>query len=150
MKRPTGVTVIAVLAIIGAVLGVLAALPLLGMTSFGFISGVSGQSGLLAVGTTLGIGLAALWILVAAVQLIFGIGALQLRSWAWTLGVVLFGLTLVMYLVSLFTIGITASSVVGILIAAVVIAYLYSHDVREAFGHLPHGGVTSGTPTPTH
>jgi len=150
MKRPTGVTVISVLAIIGAVLGVLAALPFLGITSFGFISGVSGQSGLLAIGSTLGLGIAVMWILVSVVQLVFGIGALQLRSWAWTLGIVLFGLTLLMYVASLVTVGITASAVVGALIAAVVIAYLYSHDVREAFGHLPHGGVTSGTPTPSH
>jgi len=148
MKRPVGVTVLGVLAIVGAMISLLGALPLIGMSGLGFLSLSDSMSGAVALGSTLGISIGVVMMALAIVQLVFGIGALQLRSWAWTLGVVLYGLTLANYLVSLFTIGFTLPLILGIVVVGVIIAYLYSHDVREAFGHLP--GSTSGTPMVTH
>ena len=150
MKRPMGVTIIAVLAIIGAVLGMLTALPFLGVTGIGILSGLSGQSGLVALGTSIGLVIGLVWLATAVVQLVLGVGMLQLKSWAWTLGVVLYGAMLALYVISLLTVGLSASVVVGVLVALVIVGYLYSHDVREAFGHLPHASMTSHTPTPSH
>ena len=148
MKRPTGVTVLGVLAIVGAVFGLLGALPLMGISGLGFLSLGSASSSGVAFGSTLFMGIGVIMLVSAVVQLVFGVGALQLKSWAWTLGLVLYGLSLVNYVVALFTVGFTASIVIGIVIVGVIIGYLYSHDVREAFGHLPAS--TSGTPMVTH
>lgn len=142
MKRPIGVTILAILAIVGAVLGILGALAVLGVSGFGFLGAASGSA--VGIGLTLGI----TTMLLALVQLAFGVGALQLRSWAWTLGVVLYVLSMLNYLVAAFTIGLTTSVVIGIVVVGAILGYLFSHDVREAFGHLPNS--THGTPMVTH
>jgi hypothetical protein len=148
MKRPLGITIIAVLAIIGAVLGLFAAVSVLGVSGLAFLNLASTSSSAVAVGSTLGLTLGIVWMISAVLQLVFGIGALQLKSWAWTLGVVLYSLTLLNYLVALFTVGVTMSVVIGIVVVGVIMAYLFTHDVRKAFGHLPAS--TSGTPMVTH
>jgi hypothetical protein len=139
MKRPLGVTIIAVLAIIGAAIALFDGLAFLGVNSFGLALGSQGAFATLALGT--GIAL----LVSAIVQLTFGIGALGLKPWAWTLGVVVFALTLLVELVVMLSMGIAAASVSTALVSAVVLGYLYTHDVREAFGHLPHS-TSSGSP----
>ena len=85
MKRPTGVTVLGVLAIVGAVFGLLGALPLMGISGLGFLSLGSASSSGVAFGSTLFMGIGVIMLVSAVVQLVFGVGALQLKSWAWTL-----------------------------------------------------------------
>jgi hypothetical protein len=147
MRRPVGVTIIAVLAIIGAVLGLFASLSLLGISGLGFL-GIQGTSSSVVLGASVLAAFGVAWMISAVLQLVFGVGALQLRPWAWTLGVILYVVSLLGYVVSLFTVGITFSTVIGIVVVAIILAYLYTHDVRQAFGHLPTS--TSGTPMVTH
>ncbi len=147
MKRPIGVTIIAVLAIIGGILGVLGSLSLLGISGLGFLGGASSSATLASSSMIVGV-VGFFGILLAVFQLVVGFGALQLKSWAWTVGVAVYAISLLNQVVSLFTIGATASVVAGVLVAAVILAYLFSHNVREAFGHLPSS--TSGTPMVTH
>jgi hypothetical protein len=142
MKRPVGITILAILAIIGGVLQLLGGLSFLGITALAV-------PGLEAAGLAEGFGLGAgtVLIIMSVLSVVFGIGALMLRSWAWTLGVVLFGISLVANLVIMFMGGLTVSVVVSALIAAGIIAYLYTDSVRTAFGH-EHGFTrsTGGTP----
>lgn len=154
MKRPTGVTVIAVLAIIGAVILMLGALPFLGFGSlFSFLGSsatvvISGASATIVATLGITLGLAALALAVAT--LVFGIYALQLKSWAWTLGIVLMVISLVLTVGEMFVVGVTVSGVVSGLIALAILVYLYTSDVRTAFGHEPHAGSSTHTPMPSH
>jgi len=142
-----GVTIIAVLAIIGGVVGMLYALSLLGISGLGFMGGASSSPTL--AGSSMIVGLVGVFgMLLAVIQLVVGFGALQLKSWAWTVGVVVSGLSLLNHAVSLFTVGVTVPVVAGVVVAAAILGYLFSHNVREAFGHLPSS--TSGTPMVTH
>jgi hypothetical protein len=146
MNRPIGVTIIAVLAIIAGIVTLLGSLPYFGVS---FMSSVLGGTGIATLATGLGVGIGITVLIVGILQLAFGIGSLSMRSWAWTLGVVLFALSLVAYLGSMLVVGFTMTNVVGALLAAVIIGYLYSTEVRSAFGHAPHRGAHTGTPSMT-
>ncbi|MBI5231298.1 MAG: hypothetical protein HY876_03935 [Coriobacteriales bacterium] len=146
MTRPIGVTIIAILAIVAAVFYLLGALPILGlggvltaigMTEFASLAG--------AVGLTVGVIALAL----AVADLVFGIGALQLKSWAWTLGVTLFSASIVFAIASMLLVGLAVSNVVSGVIALAVLVYLFTPDVRTAFGHGAHMTPSGHTPMPT-
>jgi hypothetical protein len=62
--------------------------------------------------------------------------------------VVVFGLNLIFALVQLLAVGAVAGVVVPALIAAGVLAYLYTHDVRTAFDHEDGSLFHSGHHTP--
>lgn len=145
MKRPVGVTILAILALIGGVVNVILALPYLGVSTLA-IPAISGEFGgsLASMALFSGIFLAVLGI----VQLAFGVGALRLSSWAWTLGVIAFSVNLVWSVFAMFTIGLVGGVVLSALIAAGVIAYLYTHDVRTAFDHEDGSLLHSGHHTP--
>jgi hypothetical protein len=132
MNRPVGITVLSVIAIVFGVVNLLFALPLLGVSAIA-IPGVTSvvASSMLGVGLTLGIVMAILGV----VQLAVGIGAFSLKPWAWTVGVLAFGFSLITALVSMFTIGLTGSVAVSAIVAAGLLAYLYSTNVRMAFEH---------------
>lgn len=132
MKRPVGITVLGVLAIIGGVIGIVASLPLLGISTMA-IAGFSGTAAGLAGGAMMFYGVVLLAL--SIVQLAFGIAAMSLRSWSWVLGVIVSGVGVVLGIAQLFSVGITGSVVVSLAIYAIVLSYLYSHDVRAAFGH---------------
>ena len=126
-QRPTGVTILAILAIIGGVLGLLAALGLLGATAT-----VASATGV-ASGTIVLLGAVSLVLGVA--DLVFGIGALQLKTWAWTLGIGLEALSIIENIVDaalkLSNIG---SAIISIAIGAYIIYYLFRPNVQQAFG----------------
>lgn len=147
MKRPIGVTVIAVLAIISAVILLLGSLSYLGVG--GLFAAFGTTAGVVAGGVAVAFGIYML--LMGAVQLAFGVGALQLRTWAWTLGIALFAIALAVSIVQMLIAGFTASLVVSALIDLAVLGYLYTGEVRHAFGHdhvTRH--TTPTTPSPTH
>lgn len=135
MKRPTGVTVLAILAIIYGIFSLL--LALLGLLGSALLaSGVAAQTikysaGTLAYAT---IADAVLGILYLA----FGIGAFSLKRWAWTAGVVALVLDVIRQIVGFVIQGFSASRIVGpiitIVIALVVLWYLFRPHVRAAFG----------------
>jgi hypothetical protein len=80
VQRPTGVTILAVLSIIGGILLLLGGIALLGLG--GAVAAGGNSGGGLAV--ILGIVL----LVIAVLELAFGIGAWMLKPWAWMLGVI--------------------------------------------------------------
>ncbi len=135
MKRPVGVTILAVIGIIYGIFSLLLALlGLLGsalLASGTYGAAVKYSAGTLAYAT---ISDAVLGILYLA----FGIGAFQLKGWAWTTGVVALVLDILRNIVSLVIRGFSAGSIVvpivTIVIALVLLWYLFRPNVRAAFG----------------
>jgi uncharacterized membrane protein (DUF2068 family) len=122
-QRPTGV---AVLAVAAAVLGALA---LIGAWAWWDASEV-----LVWLPRIHGERLIALVLLMVGLcEIVFAYGAWRLRPWAWTLGVVLEAVALVLAVLQLgrYDYG---RHVLTILIAAVVLWYLLTPRVRAAFG----------------
>jgi hypothetical protein len=116
-ERPLGVTIIAILAALGGVLGLLAALTLLSV--IGLVGGLGTFFFLLAL-------------VVAIVSLVFAYGAWTLQPWAWTMGIVLQGLAVVNALYAIAD-GDT-SGIVSLVIAGVILWYLFQPEVKAAFG----------------
>ncbi len=135
MKRSVGVNILAVIAIIYGIFSLL--LALLGLLGSALLaSGVGNaaikySAGALVYAT---ISDAVLGILYLA----FGIGALQLKGWAWTVGVVALALDVVRQIVGVAIHGFSPSNIVGfiitIVVAFVVLGYLFRPNVRAAFG----------------
>jgi hypothetical protein len=125
VQRPTGITILAVLA---AIVGVL--LLLVGLGAIG-LSGAAGT----ASGLVLLAGLLAL--ITAFIELAFAYGAWTLKPWAWVLGVVGAGLSLLQSILSVIGRGTLASEIVNIVIAAAILYYLNTPAVRRAFGRGP-------------
>ena len=134
MNRPTGITILAVIAVIYGVFNLL--LALLGLLGSALkASGVAGaaikySAGTLAYAT---ISDALLGILL----LVFGIGAFRLKGWAWTTGVVALALEVVRQIVGVaiqgFGVGTIVRDSITIVIALVVLWYLFREDVRAVF-----------------
>ncbi len=124
--RPTGVTIIAVLAAIGGVFGIFGGLLLIGVGGFAGVATGSGAFG----------GLVALFGAVALISgilsLVFAWGAWGLQPWAWTLGVVLQAVSIVLALYNLVR-GDT-SAIISLAIAGVITYYLFQPGIRKLFG----------------
>lgn len=124
--RPQGVTILAVLAAIGGVLGLLAGIFALG------IGGAVAAGGSGALG-----GLVSLLGIVAIVQgvlaLAFAYGAWTLKPWAWMLGIVAFGLSLVLAVLGIIN-GDFSGQIISALIAVAILYYLFTPNVKAAFG----------------
>ncbi|HEY4867957.1 MAG TPA: hypothetical protein VIK45_20865 [Candidatus Dormibacteraeota bacterium] len=135
MKRPTGITILAVIAVIYGIFNLL--LALLGLLGSALkASGVAAaairySAGTLAYAT---ISDAVLGILVLA----FGIGAFRLKGWAWTTGVAALVLEVVRQIVGIVIQGLSAGTIVRdaitIVIALLLLWYLFRPNVRAAFG----------------
>lgn len=125
MNRPTGVTIIAILAFISGLLGLCGALPVVGISLIaGIFVPLVG-----AIGAIIGILLAASPIL----MLIFAYGAWNLRSWAWWLGIVATGISVLSALIAVFGSGNIAAIATHGLLPIIVFIYLLVPDVRKAF-----------------
>jgi hypothetical protein len=112
--RPLGVTILAVLAIIGGLLGLFGAFTVIALGG-------------------------ATWLLVGLVSLVqslaalaFGFGAWTLRPWAWSLGIIVYGVNVILDVVYL--IGGNPSSIVSLIIAGIILYYLFTPGVKAAFG----------------
>jgi hypothetical protein len=134
-QRPMGITILAVLGIIGGVLGILGGC---GVVAGGAALGALGaQAGVGEVGALGGLfSVYGIFLLALSVGWIaFGIGAWTLKPWAWMLGLVLVGISIVLAIVSIIagwsTIG---SQIIGVAIDAVIVYYLMTPDVKKAFG----------------
>jgi hypothetical protein len=116
--RPTGITILAVLAGIGGVVMAVGAIGLfvLGTVAFGGLGGL------------LGLAFAA----VAALYIAFCVGALQLKPWAWPLGVV--GAAASAILSALQLLGGDLTQVIGIAIAGAILYYLNQPSIKSLFG----------------
>jgi hypothetical protein len=131
MKRPIGVTILAVIAIIYGIFSLL--LALLGLLGSALLaSGASGAAIKYSAGTLVyaTISDAILGIL----YLVFGIGAFQLKGWAWTVGVVALALDILRNIVSIVMRGFSVIPIITIVIALLLLWYLVRPNVRAAFG----------------
>jgi len=137
MKRPFGITVIAILALIGGLLGL--CLPTLGMLG----------STLLGPLAVVGVVASIFFIVGPILQLIFAYGAFGLRSWAWYLGLISTGITVLGVVVNLFQGASFWSAVWGGLIPIIIFFYLLSPNVRQAFGQAPQQPVATAQPAPS-
>ena len=131
MQRPTGVTILAVLAAIGGVLGLFGAFALFGAGALAAVAGAGFLTG----------GFAVFWGLVTLVQagisLVFAYGAWYLKPWAWILGVGAEGLAILVALIN--WIGGNSgffSFLISAAIAGVIIYYLFTPEVKRAFGRV--------------
>lgn len=140
-RRSVGITVLAVLAIIYGVLQFLGGLSLIGISAFA-IPGLEVAASLESIGIAAGV----VSLVVSALFIAFGAGALGLRSWSWTLGVTLFGIMVLASIVGMFSGEMTIGLAVAAVLFAIGLVYLLTDDVRTAFGH--HRGVMGSTGRP--
>jgi hypothetical protein len=132
MKRPVGVTILAVIAIIYGIFILLVAL--LGLLGLGLAASglnVKYSTGQLVYATITDV-------IFGVLYLAFGVGAFSLKGWAWTTGVVALVLEVVKDTVGIFIQGFSASklvvSVITIVIALLLLWYLFRPHMRAAFG----------------
>jgi len=132
MKRPFGVTVIAIFALIGGLLGL--CWPILVFTGSGLLETIPFLGSILS---SIGV-IAGIFLLVGpALQLLFAFGALNLQSWAWYLGLISTGITVLGVVISLFEGSSLWSAIWGGLVPIIIFFYLLSPNVHQAFGQTP-------------
>ena len=119
-ERSTSVTILVVLAVIGGLLGLLAAFVAIGLREAG-TAGLVGSSGLLAL-------------ISGMLSLTFAYGASTLKPWAWMLGVVTEGLSLLGSGINIIGGGSIGLQAIIILISVVILYYLFQPRIKEAFG----------------
>ena len=134
MKRPFGVTVIAIFALIGGLLGL--CLPTLGMIGSTMFGGLLGSMGVIA---------SIFFIVGPVLQLVFAFGAFGLRPWAWFLGLISTGITVLGVVINLFQGASFWSAVWGGLLPIIIFFYLLSPNVRHAFGQAPQQPASAGS-----
>lgn len=126
MNRPLGVTIIAILALINGLLGL--CLPVLVIIGGGIGALFSGGLGLIVVcgGLLLAAG-PILWLIVAY-------GAWNLRPWAWWVGMVATGVTVIGVVINIINgVGIL-QAVASAPLSVIIFIYLLLPDIRRAFG----------------
>lgn len=125
MKRPFGITVIAILALISGLFGL--CWPTLVFTGSAFLGPVLGSIGVIA-GIFLFIG--------PVLQLIFASGALKLHPWAWYMGLIASGVTVIGVVINIFDGGSVWSALWGSMLSVIIFIYLLTPGVRQAFGQV--------------
>jgi len=129
MKRPAGVTLIAILALISGLFGL--CWPILAFTGSVLLGGILGTIGAFA----------GIFLLVGPLlQLIFAYGAFKLRSWAWYLGLIASGITVLGVIINLINGASILSALCGSVLSVIIFIYLLMPNVRQVFG------VSSQTP----
>ncbi len=137
MQRPTGVTILAVVAAIGGLLSLLGGLSLLGLGAvFAAYTGLGGLAALFGL----------IIIVLGVAELALAYGFWGLRSWAWTWGITIEAVGVVIALVELVLgYGGISGFVVGLVVAGIVIYYLNMPDIRKAFAAPEKGWPFIGT-----
>jgi uncharacterized membrane protein (DUF2068 family) len=131
MTRPTGVSIIAILSLISGLLGLCGVSPLFAIGAVGAIipTGITQIVGglLIVVGALLVIG--------PILQIIFAYGAWNLRAWAWWLGIIATGISVLGVIVGILGSGGAAipTVVTNALLPIVIFLYLLVPDIRKAF-----------------
>ena len=138
-QRPTGVTILAIAAAIGGILSLISVVCIIGIGALaGAIIDRAGAPA--AAGAALGVIviLGGLVVLVSGLlSLIFAFGAWNLRPWAWMLGVITEGISAAGALIRLVTPGGTfILPLLSILIAGLIVYYLFTPEVKRVFGRV--------------
>lgn len=125
MTRPTGVTILAVLAAIGGIFGILAGIGLLGLGSF--VAAYTGLGGLAVV-----FGLVVLVLGIAELALAYGFWTA--KPWAWQYGILIQVVSVVISIIEV-VLGYASITgvIIGIVVAAIIVYYLNTPDVRRYF-----------------
>jgi uncharacterized membrane protein (DUF2068 family) len=126
VRRPVGVGLIAVLLAASAVVSIVGALLALGVGGVVLPEAERGNPALVAAG----------YGALAVAQAVVSWGFWTLRGWAWTLGILLQGLNVVVGVVQLVLVGVSGIGLQGlasIVIGVVVIAYLMRRRTLDAF-----------------
>ncbi len=129
--RPTGVTIIALLALLSGALGLCGVSPLVGISVLGALI----PTGITQVLGALGIVIAAVLAIGPVLQVIFAYGAWNLRGWAWWLGILATGVSVLGVVVSILGSGGAAiwTALTNALLPIIIFIYLLMPDVRRAF-----------------
>ncbi|MEZ4519906.1 MAG: hypothetical protein R3C44_24760 [Chloroflexota bacterium] len=131
-QRPTGVTIISILAILAGAIGICWAITLSGFATVGWFTGaLFGSAGLQDWGNSAVIG-AISGAVGAVLSIIFGVGAWQLRPWAWWWGIIAMAVSLISPIISLFN-GDIIPGMFGLIIPGAVLLYLLIPGTRQAF-----------------
>jgi hypothetical protein len=136
-SRPTGVTIIAVLNIISGIIMIAGGV---GLAAIGSVlptmttvdpnaGGQMALAGVLGVG---GIAVGAVLIILGIISFIVAWGLLKGKGWAWTVTLILSAISIIMGVISL--VGGNVGSIVNVIIAGIVIYYLYRPHVKAYFG----------------
>jgi hypothetical protein len=70
--------------------------------------------------------------IIGIIDLLLGIGCFKAWSWAWIVGVIFSAITVLIGIVSLLTTGFSA--LIEIIIAAIILYYLFQPQVKAYFG----------------
>lgn len=125
MRRPVGVMILATVALIGGAFALLDCLWLSLVALFGASSLKTGMA----------LTTAAVTLVLGVLDIVWGIGALRLRSWAWALGVALAVLYLLGPVLNLVLgSGLSVGDYAGIVFAVLLLVYLFISDVRQVLG----------------
>ncbi len=137
-KRPTGVTVLAILEILGGLAGLVGGAALIGVaalvSSSNFATLYPQLAGIGSVSTLL-YALGALALIFGILGLVLGIGFLGGKGWAWTLGIVV-GILNIVVSIAETAIGFS-SNIIGIIFPIIIIYYLMRPHVKSFFGKGP-------------
>jgi hypothetical protein len=126
VRRPTGIGLIAVLLIATAAVSLAGA-----AVAFG-LGGLAVPDVEAAERPALGVG----YLLLAAAQVAVAWGFWTIRSWAWTVAILLSAFDILVGVVQLLLVGVTGIGLQGLLsivVAAIVVAYLMRRQVLDAF-----------------
>lgn len=136
MQRPIGVTILAILAALGGILALCGSLALIGLG--GVLGGILGSQVSAGAGFLvgmLGVIFGVITLVIALLELALAYGAWNLRPWAWLLGIATESVAGLFSLIRLLDgRGSTGVEVINIAIAALIVYYLLTPEVRKAFG----------------
>jgi len=156
-RRPTGVTILGVLAILGGIALLVGGIALVGLglvigtyAGSAFTNALSnaGYSGLASIGAgTLAVFLLALGAVILVLGILYfavGMGYFGGKGWAWTLGIVV---TIISVILDVVQIAFGAiSNVFGLVIGLLILYYLTRPHVKAFFGKGP--AVMGSSPMP--
>ena len=118
-ERPLGVTILGILWIIGGL--------------FAIIGGIIGGAILSVAGFgDLGAAIGIIVFIIGVIDLLLGIGCFKAWPWVWIVGVIFSAISILTGIGSLFTAG--AGALLGIIIAAIILYYLFQPQVKAYFG----------------
>lgn len=131
-RRPTGITILAILAAVSGFVGLCCSSPLLvGLSAIGIVI----PTGITQVLGIFGLLLACVLAFGPVLQIAFAYGAWNLRSWAWVLGIIAMGLSVLGMLVNVVGSGgaMAWTAVTNGIIPVIILVYLLLPGTRKAF-----------------
>ena len=133
MERPKGVVILAILNLLGGILGILFGLFFFVFGSLGTLGGfVSGQADL--AGASFFMVVTSLIGLVNSVlSLGVSYGLFMMKRWAWTMAIAIQFVYALTYVTSILNGKNLLGSLLSLVIAGVILYYLYQPNVKQAF-----------------